>query len=152
VADSTPLASWADATCLVCPAQRLGPGGFDVVDCPGARYRLDRDLGYRVDVETGTAVCVHPFRVGLAPGAYASAGPELRPVEAGAVFTPSPEQLALPDAVDDLEAWLIAMLRTADPTMMASALEQAEAIAAERFSGDQIVGALRRVLAHELAG
>jgi hypothetical protein len=36
--------------------------------------------------------------------------------------------------------------------MMASALEQAEAIAAERFSGDQIVGALRRVLAHELAG
>lgn len=136
----------------MCPAQRLGPGGFDVVDCPSARYRFDRERGYRVDVETGVAVCVHPFRVGLAPGAYASAGVAMRPVEAGVVFTPSVDQLVLPEQVEDLEAWLIAMLRSAEPTAMASALEQAEAIAAQRFSSEEIVGALRRILAHELAG
>ncbi|MFC5186951.1 hypothetical protein [Actinomadura harenae] len=63
---------------------------------------------------------------------------------------PTPEQLELPESVDDLEGWLVAMLRTAPDDALASALDQAETIAAERFSGEQIVEALRRVLATEL--
>lgn len=133
---------------MVCPAQRLGPGCFDVVDGPGDRYRFESRVGHRVDVETGLAVCVHPFRVGLAPGAYASVGVEVRSVAEGTLFAPSADQLTLPDDADDLEAWLIAMLRTAEPEQMAS--DQAEATAAKRFSSAEIVGALRRVLAHEL--
>lgn len=135
---------------MVCPAQRLGPGCFDVVDRPSARYRFDRQAGHRVDRETGVAVCVHPFRVGLAPGAYASAGVDVRSVAEGAVFAPSADQLTLPSEVDDLEAWLIAMLRSAEPDQIASALDQAEAAASKRFTSAEIVNALRRVLAHEL--
>lgn len=135
---------------MVCPAQRLGLGCFDVVDSPGPRYRFDREVGYRVDTVTDAAVCVHPFRVGLAPGAYATAGIEVRSVSEGAVFDPSADQLNLPSDLDDLEAWFVAVLRVAEPNQMASALDHAQAVAAERFEVGEIVGALRRVLAHEL--
>lgn len=145
-----PERDWADATCLVCPAQRLGLGEFDVVDGPGPGFRFDPAAGHRVAVETGIPVCVHPFRVGLAPGAYASADVPVRSIQDGVLFAPSEGQLALPADADDLEAWLIAILRTAEPDQMASALDQAETIAAERFTGGEIVDALRRVLAHEL--
>lgn len=148
-----PLPEWAETTCLVCPAQRLGLGCFDVVDEPGPRYRYDAPTGYRIDAETGVPVCVHPFRVGMAPGAYSSAGvdPKLT-AEGGAVFTPSADQLTLPSDADDLEAWLIAILRTAEPEQMGSALAQAETAASQRFASADIVAALRRVLAHELPG
>lgn len=157
---------WADDCCVICPAQRLGIGGFDVVDRPQVRYAFDAAAGCRVDQVTAVPVCVHPFRVGLPPGLYASAGHPLaeqrgrdpddpastpQTISRPPVFTPSPEQLVLPESVDDLEGWLIAMLRTAAHHEMASALDQAEAIAAERFTGEQIVQALRRVLAVELA-
>lgn len=155
---------WADACCSVCPAQTLGLGAFDVALRPfhGQAF-VD---GVRVDSATGVPTCVHPFRVGLPPGAYASAGEPLPEscapvVEQGRkpiggldwpgvpreVFVPTAEQLVLPEVVEDLEAWLIAMLRTAADNEMASALEQAEAKAAERFTGEQILTALRRVLA-----
>lgn len=122
----------------------------------------------RIDGASGVPTCVHPFRVGLPPGAYASAGEPLpslcEPAEQGRqpiggldwpgvpreVFIPTDEQLVLPEDAEDLEAWLIAMLRTAGHNEMASALDQAEAIASQRFSGEQIVTALRRVLAYEL--
>ena len=140
---------WTDDCCVICPAQRLGLGEFDVADRPQIRYAFDRAAGCRVDQATGAPVCVHPFRVGLEPGLYSSAG---QPVGAAVpTFTPSSEQLVLPEAVDDLEGWLVAMLRSAAHHEMASALEQAEAIASERFTGEQIVQALRRVLAVELA-
>ncbi|RFU41255.1 hypothetical protein DZF91_12820 [Actinomadura logoneensis] len=152
---------------MICPAQKLALGEFDVVDRPGARYGFDRDRGYRVDIATGFPVCVHPFRVGLEPGPYASAAagwpdpaapppdpldPSQAPRPSGArraVFTPTPEQLELPESADDLEAWLIAILRTARADELASALDQAETAAAQRFNADQIVKALRRALATE---
>lgn len=162
-----PRPEWADACCSVCPAQTLGPGAFDVQPRPfhGQSF-VD---GMRIDGASGVPTCVHPFRVGLPPGAYASAGEPLPTLDEPAAqkgrkpiggldwpgvsreaFVPTAEQLALPEDTEDLEAWLIAMLRTAGHNEMASALEQAEAIAAERFSGEQIVTALRRVLAYEL--
>jgi hypothetical protein len=142
-----PPGEWVDETCTVCPAQHLGPGGFDVVDGPRAGCRFDPAVGCRVDGRSGVPVCVHPFRVGLAPGAYASAGVPVRVVGEGAVFTPSPNQLVLPDRIEDLEAWFIAVVRSAAPAEIGSALEQAETAAAERFTGDEVLGALRRVLA-----
>ncbi|MBG6089883.1 hypothetical protein [Actinomadura viridis] len=92
---------------------------------------------------------MHPFRVGLEPGLYAS---DRQPVGAtgAAVFYPSADQLELPESVADLEGWVIAVLRAAPHHAMASALEQAEAIAAQRFTGEEIVNALRRVLSTEL--
>lgn len=69
-----------------------------------------------------------------------------------AVFVPGVDQLELPELIDDLEGWLIAMLRSAPPEHMGVALESAETVAAERFTTDQVVSALRRVLAVELAG
>lgn len=167
-AESSPRPEWADSCCSVCPAQLLAAGAFDVVAGPGRQFLYRPDLEYRVDVETGVPTCVHPFRVGLPPAPYASAGavlpgPEVerpaRPVKqsrsvrvALPVFVPTAEQLVLPEHVDDLEGWLIAMLRTAAPDAMDSALAQAEHVASERFSGGEIVAALRRVLASELSG
>lgn len=166
-----PRPEWADACCSVCPAQTLGAGQFDVAarPFPGQAFRDD---GMRVDRASGVPTCVHPFRVGLPPGAYASEGQPIpgapRTVQEGEgrrpipplgrpqlvrheVWVPSPEQLVLPEQVEDLEGWLIAVLRTAPDAAMASALGEAETIAAERFSGGQIVAALRRVLATELS-
>jgi hypothetical protein len=143
------LPGWSDATCTVCPPQLLGLGRFDVADRPGPDNRYDPGLGWRVNVRSGKPTCVHPFRVGLPPALYASGGvpvpalPEEKPA-------PSPVQLELPADVADLEAWLIASLRVVEPTRMASALSRAEATAAQRFSGKDIVAAMRRVLSTEL--
>jgi hypothetical protein len=132
-----------------------------------------REDGMRVNGISGVPTCVHPFRIGAPPGAYASAGepfpelveplmeqgvPQRRPISplghplvvAQEVFIPGPEQLILPEDPQDLEAWMIAMLRTASGAAITSALEQAETIAAQRFSAEQIVAALRRVLGREL--
>ncbi|MGH8905797.1 MAG: hypothetical protein ACRD0K_04630 [Egibacteraceae bacterium] len=126
-------------------------GGFDVSDRPGPQRRYDPVIGYRVDSTTGAAVCVHPFRVGLPPGRYASRGDPLPPTP-DAPLQPSAAQLELPEDVTDLEAWFIATLRVADQERMAPALQSAEAIALKRFPSKDVVAALRRVLASELCG
>ena len=146
-----PVPEWADATCAVCPAQLLGPGGFDVADRPDRDRRYDPAVGYRVEAATGVAVCVHPFRVGLPPGRYASAGQPL-PAAGRPRPVPTAAALALPDDVVDLEAWLIAVLRLAAPEELASALRRAEAVACRRFAPRVVVAAMRRVVEHELAG
>jgi hypothetical protein len=142
------LDSWQRASvCEVCPAQTLGFGAFDVVDRPG-QGRYDPALGYRVDAGTGAAVCVHPYRVGLAPGRYASEGEPL--VVPSQVPAPVAAHLELPQDPADLEAWLVARLRVAAPAAMAPTLEEAETIAVERFGSEVVVAALRRVLSVEL--
>jgi hypothetical protein len=141
---------WADDTCVVCPAQALGLGEFDVSDRPGPDSRYDPQVGYRVNAVTGAAVCVHPYRVGLPVGRYASAAdpiPEF-PVEPPA---PAPVHLELPEDLADLEAWFIATLRVVHVDAMAPALRRAEAIAARRFPARDVVAAMRRVLSVELA-
>ncbi|MGH8902607.1 MAG: hypothetical protein ACRDYA_13255 [Egibacteraceae bacterium] len=135
----------------MCPAQALGPGAFDVVDRPSSDSRYDPAIGHRVNTTTGVAVCVHPFRVGLPPGRYASGGDPLPGLDEPAP-EPTAEALELPEDVTDLEAWLVATLRAAQPSVMASALARAEAIANERFASKDVVAAMRRVLTCELAG
>lgn len=144
-----PLASWCEDTCVVCPARKLGPGEFDVLDAPARDYRLDRSVGYRVDPHAN-AVCVHPYRVGLAVGRYASRHLPLPDPEAPRPV-PSTAALVLPDDLDDLEGWLVAVLRVAEPDDLFGAVERAEKAASTRFPADQVTSALRQVMSYELA-
>jgi hypothetical protein len=135
----------------VCPARcGLGAGEFDVVDGPSAEYKLDRQIGWRVDRRTGTAVCVHPYRVGIPVGRYVSADQPL-PDPTQARPAPSAAALVMPDDVTDLEGWLVAVLRVADPDELFDAIGQAEQAAGARFAPDAVTEALRRVLSYELA-
>jgi len=177
---------WADACCTVCPAQRLDPGEFDVVEppLPGQAF-VD---GIRVMALQDTPICIHPWRVGLPPGRYASAGAPLpselqRPTNgclmrhpdsgehpyrvgmpAGAYKSagvpvpnlnspapaPTPEALELPERLEDLEGWLVAVLRSVPPERMFGAVARAEREAGERFPPRDVVTAMRRVMSREL--
>jgi hypothetical protein len=137
-----------ERTCVVCPAQLLQLGQFDVADRPSPSSQYDPARGYRVDA-SGTAVCVHPYRVGLPPGRYASAGEPLPAPESPAP-PPTTAALELPDELDDLEGWLVALLRTSPDTHWDRVLVQAETTACQRFSDGAVVEAMRRVLAYEL--
>ncbi|GIJ50045.1 hypothetical protein Val02_69310 [Virgisporangium aliadipatigenens] len=142
-------ASWEADTCAVCPAQLLGAGEFDVTDRPGRDSRYEPTAGYRVNAVTAAPTCVHPYRVGLMPGAYASTNAPLP--QASPPPAPEPAHLELPTDADDLEGWCIAMLRVVEPEEMASALARAEATAVTRFPARQVVAVLRKVWASELA-
>jgi hypothetical protein len=133
---------------VVCPARKLGPGQFDVTDRPGPDYRYNRQIGWRVD-RAGHAVCVHPYRVGLAVGRYASAD-QLLPDPSVPAPQPTAAALELPADVVDLEGWLVATLRVAAVDELYEAIARAEEVAVQRFTPDAVTTALRRVLSHEL--
>lgn len=145
-----PRPEWCERTCVVCPAQELGPGRFDVVDRPGPQFAYDREVGWRVG-PTGVAVCVHPYRVGLPPGRYASAG-EPMPAVTGPAPLPSLAALELPADLVDLEGWLVATLRVSPAASLFGEVARAEALAGTRFAPSAVVAAMRRVLSVELAG
>jgi hypothetical protein len=145
---SGPLPQWCEQTCVVCPAQQLGPGQFDVVDRPGPEFAYNPAIGWRVTAE-GVAVCVHPYRVGLPPGRYGSRG---EPVpDQTSRPAPTPASLVLPADLVDLEGWLVAVLRDAPSEQIFGAVARAERLAGERFDPKQVVAAMRRVLSVELA-
>ncbi|MEJ3750594.1 hypothetical protein WEI85_45970 [Actinomycetes bacterium KLBMP 9797] len=144
-----PRPEWCDTTCAVCPGQELGPGAFDVVARPGREFAYNPAVGWRVAPD-GTAVCVHPYRVAMPPGRYASAGEPLPQPEADAPL-PTPEALELPEDLVDLEGWLVAVLRVASDSQMFAAVARAEREASQRFAPGEVVAALRRVLSMELA-
>lgn len=142
---------WSDdgQVCAVCPALALAAGSFDVTDRPGPEYPYDRERDCRVNTATGAPTCVHPYRVGLPVGAYASEG---LPVPSALVdLAPSAAALELPELEVDLEAWLVARIAVADVGTAASAIGEAEAAARQQFPGPVVVTALRRVLSHHLA-
>lgn len=97
-------------------------------------------------------MCVHPFRVGMPPGAYASAGepvPDLSHLEL--VPPPPPEALELPESINDLSAWMVAHLRTPSGWGMSAKIAELERTASERFAPGEVVAVLRRVLSVEMA-
>lgn len=145
---SGPLPRWCADTCVVCPAQTLGPGEFDVVDRPAGQFPYNREVGWRTD-NTGVAVCVHPYRVGLPAGRYASEGVPL-PDLSGPTPVPSPEALEFPKAEEDLEGWMVATLRVATPDTLMHQVALAEQLANREFPAAVVTDALRRVLSHEL--
>jgi hypothetical protein len=144
-----PRPEWEEDTCVVCPAQMLGPGRFDVMERPGPGFAYDSKIGWRVD-GVGTPVCVHPFRVSLPAGRYASAGDPL-PDVAEPTPAPTPAALELPEQLSDLEGWLVATLRVVDSDRLMGAVTRAEWEASGRFAPGEVTSALRRVLSRELA-
>ncbi|WP_144122869.1 hypothetical protein [Catellatospora sichuanensis] len=52
-------------------------GSFDVENRPKSSTCFDPKTGSRIIPELGIPVCVHPDRIGLPLGAYASAGTPL---------------------------------------------------------------------------
>jgi hypothetical protein len=133
-------ARWRVEPCSVCPAQTLPAGEFDVSDRPGPASRYDPTAGHRVNTTTGQPQCVHPDRVRLPAGGYAS-----NDEPACAPARPQP-----PDDVADLEAWFTAVLRAAPRESVASALADAEATANLRFPARDVLTAMRRALSLEL--
>ncbi|GAA2586216.1 hypothetical protein GCM10010399_15300 [Dactylosporangium fulvum] len=65
------------AYCRACPIRRFRVGAFDVEARPKSSTRFDREKGVRTIPESGVPVCVHPDRIGVPPGAYASASTPL---------------------------------------------------------------------------
>jgi hypothetical protein len=143
-----PLPRWEADTCAVCPAQLLGPGAFDVLARPGPGSAYRAELGWRAD-PAGVPVCVHPYRVGMPVGAYKSAGVPVPDLNSPAP-APTPEALELPEWLEDLEGWLVAVLRSVPPERMFGAVARAEREAAEQFSPRDVVKAMRRVMSREL--
>jgi hypothetical protein len=76
-------------------------GRFDVCDRPGPATRYDPTAGHRINTMTGLAECVHPCRVQLPVGRYASNGDP-------APVTAPPEPA---DDAFDLDAWFTARRR-----------------------------------------
>ncbi|MEU4155452.1 hypothetical protein [Actinoplanes sp. NPDC026670] len=143
-----PLPRWEADTCAVCPAQVLGPGTFDVLARPGPRYPYRPELGWRADPD-GVPVCVHPYRVGMPVGEYKSAGVPVPDLDSPAP-APTPEALELPERLEDLEGWLVAILRSVPAERMFGAVARAEREAATRFTSRDVVKAMRKVMSREL--
>jgi hypothetical protein len=133
-----------DETCVACPGQRLPLGAFDVAPRPSPAIPFSPALGYRVATATGTPTCVHAFRVGVPPGLYASAGVPLP--TSSPVPVPSAADLELPSDGTLLEAWLLAVVRSAPADRLSVTLARAERLASERFPPAEILVAMRRVL------
>jgi hypothetical protein len=134
-----------DATCVACPGQHLPLGAFDVAPHPSPAVPYSPAAGFRVSASTGTPTCVHPFRVGVPPARYRSAGDPLPTADLPAP-EPADEDLALPADATLLEAWLIALIRRTPADRLAAVLGRAESDAAIRFPAADIVTALRRAL------
>jgi hypothetical protein len=130
-----------DALCAVCPGQVHDPGRFDVVDAPQPSCRYDLTTGYRRDAASGVPVCVHPYRIGVAPGRYASAG-ERWPAPASLGAKPGP----MPTDAGALGGWMTALVRHADPGQVDAVLGDAERQAARSFPAEVVVEALRAAL------
>ncbi|GAA4970880.1 hypothetical protein GCM10023205_40720 [Yinghuangia aomiensis] len=88
-----PTPEWVrEDVCTFCPSLLFGLGDFDVAERPGPRWPWNPDLALRVDLASGKAVCVHPHKVRLGAGRYASEG--LVPDAAGWA---EPEPVGEPD-------------------------------------------------------
>ena len=158
--------------CWICPALRLPAGQFDVYERPTRDCPFDPSSGFRYAGDI--PVCVHPYKVGLPPGHYASAGTVLpdpaphprapervqaQPVPVRAYPGPAPRPAAVPQAddaaimagarpavPDELLSWMRGLVADAAPGDLADTLGQAEEAALLRFSAESVVEALRRVL------
>jgi hypothetical protein len=117
--------------CGVCPSTRLPGGAFDVHARPSAGSRFAGGLRRTA---AGVPVCVHPERVGLPPGAYASQGAAL------------PWQVPPPLELDVFAAWLRAALTAAPSEVCAEVIERATAVLRAVDPGADVAAVLREAL------
>ena len=105
--------------CVTCPAKTHRVGQFDVFEVPRSETYFDSSIGCRIGIETGVPMCVHPDRIGLPPGAYASVGEpvpavRLRRTSTGRryIVVPPPDAAAGASAPSRLRQLLRAVVRT----------------------------------------
>ena len=159
--------------CWVCPALRLPAGWFDVYERPTSECPFEPQSGFRY--AGAIPVCVHPHKVGLPAGRYASEGlgipglPDVPPRPAPVAPIPAPEpstppadraeppvdNQALDDAImagtrpevpDALLSLLRGLVGGAAPDQLESVLARAEETARRSHDADVVLEALRRVL------
>ncbi|WP_236705609.1 hypothetical protein [Frankia sp. ACN1ag] len=130
-----------DALCAVCPGQVHDPGRFDVVDGPQPGCRYDAATGYRREAASGVPVCIHPDRIGVRPGRYATAG-ERWPAPTSPAAAAGP----MPTDAGALAGWMTALVRHAGPARVDAVLGDAEREAARSFPAVVVVEALRAAL------
>jgi hypothetical protein len=117
--------------CGVCPSTRLPGGAFDVHARPSAESRF---AGGVRRTAAGVPVCVHPERVGLPPGAYASEGAVLP------WLAPPPVEL------DAFAGWLRAALTAAPVAACPEVIERATAVLLAADPGADVAAVLREAL------
>ena len=137
---------WRLDACPACPAQTLPLGRFDVSERPDPATRYDPTAGHRINTITGLPECVHPHRIQLPTGRYASNG---EPAPGPAQHQPQDPARQPPDEVGELEAWFTATLRQAPVESIAAALADAEAAAKRRLPAHDVTAAMRRALSPE---
>jgi hypothetical protein len=119
--------------CGICPSRRLPVGGFDVWARPTKECPFNPVDGHRYAPD-GTPVCVHPEKVGLPVGAYASANASLAVT------------LELPTEPAELVPYLHDVLYGAAPVLLDDLLAQASEQLRERFPDLNPVSVLRQAL------
>ena len=82
-------------------------------------------------------------------GDYASSGTPVPDLD-GPAPAPTPEALELPERLEDLEGWLVAVLRSEPSEQMFGAVAHAEREAGVRFDARDVVQAMRKVMSREL--
>ncbi|MCC2278502.1 hypothetical protein LKL35_24205 [Streptomyces sp. ET3-23] len=119
--------------CGICPSRRFPLGGFDVAERPSREFPFNPVDGHRY-TDAGVPVCVHPEKVGLPPGRYATDG------------TPPVPELRLPNDPVDLDPYLRDLMHSAAPGMLEQLIDQAVEQIPQVFPEVDVVQALRRAL------
>ncbi|MFC5724009.1 hypothetical protein ACFP1Z_27965 [Streptomyces gamaensis] len=117
----------------ICPSRRFPLGGFDVAERPSREYPFNPADGHRYTA-AGVPVCVHPEKVGVPPGRYATDG------------APLFSELRLPTASADLDRYLRDLMHSAAPGMLEQLIDQAVEQIPHVFPEVDVVQALRRAL------
>lgn len=119
--------------CAACPSLKWAAGAFDVLERPSKEAKFSGEDGCR-RTAAGVPVCVHPHKVGLPPGAWASEG------------LPLPWILPMPDDPEGITSWLVSALASA-PADEADGLVDRACTALMAHPGVDVTEALRAALA-----
>ncbi|MEV6673467.1 hypothetical protein [Streptomyces sp. NPDC051162] len=119
--------------CGICPSRRFPLGEFDVAERPSREFPFDPSDGHRYTA-AGVPVCVHPEKVGMPPGKYATDGTATAP------------GLRLPDDITDLDPYLHDLMHSAAPGVLEGLIERAVQEIPRAFPEVDVVQALRRAL------
>ncbi|MEU3355783.1 hypothetical protein [Streptomyces sp. NPDC037389] len=119
--------------CGICPSRRFPLGGFDVAERLSREFPFDPVDGHRYTA-AGVPVCVHPEKVGVPPGKYATDGVAWSP------------ELQLPDNIADLDLYLHEVMHSAAPGVLEQIIEQVTQQIPRAFPDVDVVQVLRRAL------
>lgn len=100
---------------------------------PSREFPFSPADGHRYTA-AGVPVCVHPEKVGMPPGSYATDGAPLVP------------ELRLPNDITDLDHYLRGLMHSAAPGVLEQLIDQAVQQIPQAFPEVDVVQVLRRAL------